>query len=276
MDTEGPSGTSMGGEIAPENSGTGNGTGNGKRLWLGPLALLGFVLLKAKVLLTALSFANLGSLLFSFSTMFLSFGAYGIAYGWSFGAMFVLLILVHELGHYVSMRLAKLDPGLPVFVPFLGAWVKMSKLPENEALNAWVALAGPLFGGLFAIILVFLGYFSKNSFLVASGNVGCILNLFQLLPTRPLDGGFIAPVLGKWQLLLGLLALFLLALILQAPMLSLIALVGIWPLILAFRQSQKGLMRMKPASPVARFWLGLGFFGTAVLLGFFAAQSQPN
>lgn len=274
MNETGPNGASMGDPLDESQGRASDYSALGKGRWFGPLALLGFFLLKAKAILGALSLANLSSLLFSFSTMFVSFGAYGLAYGWSFGAAFVILILVHELGHYILMKAADLDPGLPVFVPFLGAWVKMSKLPDNQGLNAWVALAGPLLGGIFAMAIVLLALFWQSNFLMAVGNVGCVLNLFQLLPVRPLDGGFIVPALGKWRLACGLLSLFFLALLWQMPLLCLLTLVGLYPLFLAFRNKTVRPFFMRPVGVVEGWFLTVGYFGTAWLLGFFFALSQ--
>jgi Zn-dependent protease len=103
-----------------------------------PLAVAGGVLLKVA-----------GSL--KFAGIFVSVGGYALLFGWRFGIGFVLLILVHELGHYVEARRQGLSPALPVFIPFLGAYVALKGQPFDPWRNALVSIAGPVAGGLAAL-----------------------------------------------------------------------------------------------------------------------------
>ena len=86
-----------------------------------------------------------------FFGIFLAVGGYALIWGWKFGVGFVLLILAHELGHYVEAKRSGLNPQLPVFVPFLGAYVALRNMRFDPWVNARVSLAGPVYGGIAAL-----------------------------------------------------------------------------------------------------------------------------
>ncbi len=99
-------------------------------------------------LLSLLKFAKLAPILKSAAFMLMSVGAYALLYGWQFAVGFVLLILVHELGHYVAARRQGMDVGLPTFIPFVGAWIELKDVPLSVEQEAHIAFAGPLAGTL--------------------------------------------------------------------------------------------------------------------------------
>ena len=150
-----------------------------------PLVVVGGVLLKLA-----------GSL--KFAGIFLSVGGYALLFGWSFAVGFVLLILVHELGHYVEARRQGLSPALPVFVPFLGAYVALRGQPFDPWRNALVSIAGPIAGGLAALACLVYGEVTGSDLLLALAYAGFFLNLINLLPVGFLDGGH---VLRSWRVL---------------------------------------------------------------------------
>ena len=90
------------------------------------------------------------SFVLKFFGIFLAVGGYALIWGWRFGVGFVLLILAHELGHYIEARREGLDPQLPVFIPFLGAYVALRNMRFDPWVNARVSLAGPVAGGIAA------------------------------------------------------------------------------------------------------------------------------
>src|SRR5258706_15655510 len=92
---------------------------------LGPLAVLGVLLAKFKVLLLPL--LKLAPLLKTGGTMLLSIGVYAMAWGWKYAVGFVLLIFVHECGHFIAAKRLGLSVGAPVFVPFMGAYVALKE-----------------------------------------------------------------------------------------------------------------------------------------------------
>jgi Zn-dependent protease len=130
--------------------------------------------------------AKLGSLA-KFGLLFVAFGGYTLIWGWKFALGVVLLIFVHELGHYLEAAREGLHPKLPVFVPFLGAYVKHTR--GNPWQTARVAIAGPILGGVGALVCFALGKAEGSDLLVALGYFGFVLNLINLLPFGILDGG---------------------------------------------------------------------------------------
>ena len=132
-----------------------------------------------------------GAATFKFFGVFISVGGYALIWGWKFAVGFVAMILVHELGHFVEAKRQGLNPSLPVFIPFLGAYVAMKNAPFDPWRNLLVSAAGPLAGGLAALGVYLYGQATDSRFLVALAFTGFLLNLFNLIPVRPLDGGFI-------------------------------------------------------------------------------------
>jgi Zn-dependent protease len=133
-----------------------------------------------------------------FLGLFVSLGGYALIWGWSFGIGFVLLILVHELGHYLEARRQGLHVSLPVFIPFIGAYVALRDVPFDPWRNAKVALAGPIFGGLGSLGVLVAGDLSGSRLLQALAYTGFFLNLFNLIPIGILDGG---RILQSWRVL---------------------------------------------------------------------------
>ena len=132
-----------------------------------------------------------GAASFKFLGIFVSVGGYALIWGWKFAIGFVAMILVHEAGHYAEAKRQGLNPSLPVFIPFLGAYVAMKNAPFDPWRNLLVSAAGPFAGGLAALGVWVYGEATDSRFLIALAYVGFLLNLFNLLPFRPLDGGFI-------------------------------------------------------------------------------------
>ena len=150
-----------------------------------PLLVVGGVLLKVA-----------GSL--KFLGVFLAVGGYALIWGWRFGLGFVLLILVHELGHYVEAKRQGLNPQIPVFIPFIGAYVALRNQPFDPWKNALVSVAGPVAGGIGALFCLIYGTVTDSDLLRALAYAGFFLNLINLVPIAFLDGGHI---LRAWRVL---------------------------------------------------------------------------
>jgi Zn-dependent protease len=131
---------------------------------------------------------KLGSLA-KFAAIFVAFGGYTLIWGWRFAAGLIALIFVHEMGHFLEAKRERLNPSWPVFVPFLGAYVKHTR--GNPWQTARVALAGPILGGLAGLGCYLAGKADGSSLLVALGYFGFFLNLINLIPAGILDGGSI-------------------------------------------------------------------------------------
>jgi len=165
-----------------------------------------------KLLLLFFTAAKFGKILLTVGSMALSIWAYSLIFGWPYAVGFVLLIFVHEMGHYVAARQKGLQVGAPTFIPFVGAWVALKDTPMNVETEAYVAFAGPLVGTLGAIACYFLGRHFDSRLLLALAYSGLFLNLFNLIPLSPFDGGRITAILSPRVWLFGapiLLGLFL-------------------------------------------------------------------
>ncbi len=131
---------------------------------------------------------KLGSLA-KFAALFVAFGGYALIWGWKFALGLIVLIFLHEMGHFLEATREHLHPSWPVFVPFLGAYVKHTR--GNPWQTARVALAGPILGGIAALACYGTGRLESSQLLVALGYFGFVLNLINLIPAGILDGGSI-------------------------------------------------------------------------------------
>ena len=133
-----------------------------------------------------------------FFAFFVSFAAYSLWFGsWEFGLGFVLLILVHELGHFLEARRQGVPVTLPTFIPFLGAFVTTRQGGLAPWRSALIALAGPFVGGLGAAAVWAVGSARDTVWLVVLANIGFLLNAFNLLPIGILDGGTVFECISR-------------------------------------------------------------------------------
>jgi Zn-dependent protease len=189
------------------------------------LALLGALAVKFKSVLLLLPKLKV---LTTSGSMLVSVAAYSLIWGWSFALGFVLLLLVHELGHVIQLRREGVEASAPVFIPFLGAAVWAKSLGGNAAAEARVGLAGPVLGTLGAAALVPVALATGDDFWKALAFTGFFLNLFNLLPVVPLDGGRAFAALAPWMWFAGLFAIVVLAFVAPNPIILLIALLAAW------------------------------------------------
>lgn len=176
-----------------------------------------------KLLAALFAAGKLGKVALTGGTMLISVVAYAFVFGWWYAVGFVLLILVHEMGHYVAARKRGLNVGAPTFIPFLGAWIQLKDLPHNAETEAYVGMAGPLAGTLGALFCYFLARNYDSDLLLALSYAGFFINLFNLIPLSPFDGGRITQILSPRLWLVGVPILAALFLYRPSPMLILIA-----------------------------------------------------
>lgn len=173
---------------------------------------LGMIAFKFKsALLVGLKALKAGAFLKTGLTMVLSMWAYALAWGWSYGVAFVLLILVHEMGHVYALREFGVRASVPVFIPFVGAFVALKEMPKDARIEAWTAIAGPIVGTGGAMLCWSAALYTGSSFWMAIAYTGFFINLFNLIPVRPLDGGRTAAAISPklWIAgFIGVLALF--------------------------------------------------------------------
>jgi Zn-dependent protease len=160
---------------------------------LGPLAPIAIVLAKAKSLLFLLFKLKFLLSLVSFVWI------YWLLYGPKFGIGFAVLILVHEMGHYIDIRRRGLPAEMPVFLPGLGAYVKWQALGVTRQTRAEVSLAGPLAGLIGAAICAAIWFSTHNGVWGALARASAWLNVVNLTPVWILDGGQAANALDKSQ-----------------------------------------------------------------------------
>lgn len=164
------------------------------------------------------------------ATMLLSIGLYATQWGLPFAIGFVLLIFVHELGHVIVLRREGIPAGAPVFIPFVGALIAMRGMPRDAYVEAKVGIGGPIAGSIAAGAVLGAGLLLGRPFLVALGHTGVLLNLFNLIPVSPLDGGRIAGAFSRAFWIVGY-AIGIVALLLtRSPMLLLVLVVGLFTL----------------------------------------------
>jgi len=179
-----------------------------------------------KLLLLLLSGVKLGKVFTTGGTMLISLVAYAFVFGWKYAAGFVVLLFVHEMGHFIAARQKGLNVGAPTFIPFVGAWVELKDLPHDAQTEAYVGLGGPLLGTIGAVLCYFLARETNTTWLLAVSYAGFFLNLFNLIPLSPFDGGRITAVLSPRIWLLGVPILGALFIYRPSPMLILIALLA--------------------------------------------------
>lgn len=221
------------------------------------------------LLFGALKFGKFGMTL---GTMVLSMGAYAWMFGWPFAVGFVLLILVHEMGHYLAARQRGLAVGAPTFIPFVGAWIELKDMPHDAETEAYVGIAGPVLGSAAALVLYFIADIYDSRLLLALAYSGFFLNLFNLIPLKPLDGGRITAIVSPRMWLIGIPVLVAVFVWRPSPLLLLIALLALPQAWANLRGGKSATTAPEPAqAPTAtRVGYGLFYLGLAATLAVLA------
>jgi Zn-dependent protease len=180
---------------------------------LAKLKAISVLLLKFKLLTTA-------------GTMAVSVVAYASIWGFAFAAGFVLLLLVHEMGHVIALRREGIKASAPMFVPFLGAVISARSLGDNALAEARVGLAGPILGSIGAAACILVWHATGSDMWRALAYTGFLLNLFNLLPVVPLDGGRAMAAMAPWMWGVGFAGLIALAIVFPNPIILLILVIG--------------------------------------------------
>lgn len=223
----GPVATAPSRATGPGSSGEPHGSHAKRNTVLGGIgAALAVVLGKLKflgVLVSVLKFKTL-------ATMVLSVVLYATQWGWPFALGFVLLIFIHEMGHAIVLRHEGIPAGAPVFIPFLGAFIAMRGRPRDAFVEAKVGIGGPIAGSIAAWAVLAAGLVLQRPMFVTLGHAGILLNLFNLIPVSPLDGGRIAGAFSRAFWIVGY-ALGVAAVVLtRSPLLALVLVVGLFTL----------------------------------------------
>jgi Zn-dependent protease len=234
---------------------------SGLRRITGPIVVALIMLVKwGKAALLLLPKAKL---LATSGSMLVSVGAYSLIWGWRFALGFVVLLFIHEMGHYIQLRREGVKPGGMVFIPFLGAAVFTKSLGGNALAEARVGLAGPILGSLGAAVVLLIYGLTHNDYWRALAFVGFFLNLINLLPVLPLDGGRAMAAMSPWMWFVGFAGLIALVFITPSPILLLVVLFGAMETVRRWRQRRdpehQAYYRVPPAGRigVAIVYLGL-------------------
>jgi Zn-dependent protease len=239
------------------------------RRFVGWLVAAGVLLLKfGKILLIGLKSAKIFT---TAGTMLVSVVAYSFIWGWKFAIGFVLLLLVHEMGHVIQLRREGIPASAPMFIPLMGAVVMAKSLGDDATAEARVGLAGPILGTLGALALLPIAINTGDDFWYALIFTGLFLNLFNLLPVVPLDGGRAMAALSPRFWFVGLFALALLTFAFPNPILIIVLLFGGYETYKRWKQRKAGgdevqaYYRVKPAHRIAIAVVYLGLIAVCAI-----------
>ena len=189
-----------------------------------------------KMLIALFAGLKFGKVLLTSGTMLLSVVTYSFVYGWRYAVGFVGLIFCHEMGHFAAARQRGLEVGAPTFIPFVGAWIQLKEQPMDVETEAYVAMAGPVVGTFAAMGCYYAANSSHSPLLQALAYAGFMLNLFNLIPLSPLDGGRITSIISPKTWWVGAPLIVGLFLWNHSPMLLLLAVLALPHLFSTFRQ----------------------------------------
>lgn len=175
--------------------------GKGWKRWGGIGALLILFGTRLKVLLPLLKLGKFGGTIWSMALMI---GAYAIIAPWTFAVGIVIMIFIHEMGHVIAAKRMGIPVSAPTFIPFVGALISMKKQPQDARGEAYLAMGGPVLGTIGAVACYGLANWTGYDALYSVAMIGFFLNLINLLPIHPLDGGRIVTAISRWMWLVGL------------------------------------------------------------------------
>jgi Zn-dependent protease len=202
------------------------------------------------------------------ASMLVSVAAYSLIWGWQFAIGFVLLLLVHEMGHVIQLRREGVPASAPLFIPFMGAVVGMKKAPKDAATEARVGLAGPILGSIGCLVPLALYEATGNNLFRALAFVGFFLNLINLLPVLPLDGGRAMAALSPWMWAVGFALLLGVMFVFPTPIALLVLLFGGMETYRRWKQRKSPeSQRYYQVKPSTRVAIALTYIGLAAALG---------
>lgn len=238
---------------------------------LGPVGLLLFFLLsKLKYVGVLLQVGKFKT----FITMLISIWAYAMFWGWPFAVGFVALLFIHEMGHVAALRMMGIKATAPMFIPFMGAFIGMKQMPKDAYAESLMAFGGPLLGTVGAIACAGVGMLTGNPFWYALATTGFLLNLFNLLPISPLDGGRIIGVISPKLWIIGLIGAVGLFYLTWSPIIALIVIMGSIQIYSSSKRPAAEKARYYAVNPGRRIGMGLAFLALLAVtsIGMLAMQ----
>ncbi|HUW65747.1 MAG TPA: site-2 protease family protein [Spirochaetia bacterium] len=183
-----------------------------------------------------------------FASVIITMVVYGLAFGWAFGAGIVVLILIHESGHLAAIKRRHMKASLPVLIPFLGAVIGLRQRPRDAKEEAFIGVAGPVFGIAASFLCWWLFFLTKDSVFLVLASFGFFMHVFNLMPVVPLDGGRTVAFLGWKAWVPGLAAL--LVLLFYNPLTHAVTVDPFTIIILAFILYNFRARLMEPPDPL--------------------------
>jgi Zn-dependent protease len=208
-------------------------------------------------------------LLVTAGSMAVSVVAYTTIWGFSFAVGFVILILVHELGHVIELRRQGIRASAPMFIPFMGAVISSRSLGDNALAEARVGLAGPILGSLGSAVCIVIWQVTGHDYWRALAFTGLFLNLFNLLPVVPLDGGRAMAAMTPWMWFAGFAGIVVLAVLFPNPIILIIALFAAYETYRRWQQRRTGGLQQQAyyrVAPRDRLLVGIVYLGLVALL----------
>ncbi|MBC8015096.1 MAG: site-2 protease family protein [Sporomusaceae bacterium] len=144
----------------------------------------------------SIAMLKMGPMVMMALSMLISIAIYAVAFGLQFAVGFVLLLFAHEYGHLIASRVAGIKVSNPIFIPFIGAVIRIKELPRNAKIEANIAIGGPAMGTLSALVCLACYLWTNSMLMLVLSYTACLLNLFNLIPCDPLDGGRIAAAIS--------------------------------------------------------------------------------
>lgn len=227
-----------------------------------------WLLALGKVLLPALKLLKLGKILVTSGSMLVSIWFYALLFGWPFAVGFVLSIFVHEMGHvYVAWRQG-LRVSAPIFIPGMGALI-LAKESRSQWAGAIMGIGGPVGGTIGALFCWYLFFVTQNRLFLALAYTGFFINLFNMVPIFPFDGGRIVAAISAKLWLVGLIvmvAMFIAGWI-RNPLILILLILSIPSIWRGFR-SGKISEDSVPATSEQKMIMGVCYVGLALFLAF--------
>jgi Zn-dependent protease len=242
---------------------------------LGPIGVfLAYLIGKLKFLAIGMKFAL--PVLKTGGTMLLSMVYYAQLFGWWFAAGFVICILAHEMGHvYVAWRMG-VPVTAPIFIPGFGALILQKRAARSTWDEALIGIGGPIAGTLSALFCLLAYHLTRSPLMLALAYTGFFINLFNLIPIFPLDGGWIAGAISPRIWLFGIVAMIVLmaAGFIRNPFIIILVLLSLPRLLRGLRTGDVTPEGGVPTTPHQRILMGAAYVGLCGLLFWLMAETH--
>lgn len=193
-------------------------------------------------------------------SMVIAVAVYTWTWGFPFALGFIAMLFIHEMGHVYVIRRYGIKTSAPMFIPFVGAVINMEESPKSWD-EAMIGFGGPLAGGLASFTTMGLAMCLESQMIQRIAFVSFVLNLFNMLPMRPMDGGRIIQAVSPWIHVLGCVVGLVLTFVLASPLLGIMTFLGIAEIAPLFK-----LGRQKEIPTLDRMVVGVAYLVTIAAL----------